>query len=78
MDAKTNAQTPLTKMPSTDDGEVWGKNKHVSPEERKRMIAEVAYYYAEHRHFVGGDPAQDWLRAETEVDRILKNGHSGG
>jgi hypothetical protein len=38
-----------------------------SPEARHRMIAEMAYYRAEARGFVGGDPVQDWLEAEVEV-----------
>jgi hypothetical protein len=38
---------------------------------RQRMIAEAAYYRAEKRGFVGGDPLHDWLDAEAEIDRIL-------
>lgn len=44
----------------------------VTPEERYRMIAENAYHRAEKRGFVGGDPLNDWLLAELEVDRQLK------
>lgn len=43
----------------------------VSAEERRRMIAEAAYYRALARNFQGGDPVQDWLEAEREVDRLL-------
>ena len=28
------------------------------------MIAEAAYYKAEHRGFAGGNPEQDWWEAE--------------
>ena len=35
------------------------------------MIAEAAYYRAERRGFEGGDPVQDWLAAEAEVDEQL-------
>jgi hypothetical protein len=35
------------------------------------MIAETAYYLAERRGFVGGNPEQDWLEAEAQIDRIL-------
>jgi hypothetical protein len=35
------------------------------------MIAEAAYYRAEHRDFVGGDPHQDWLAAEADIDARL-------
>jgi hypothetical protein len=39
-----------------------------APEERYRLIAEIAYLKAEKRGFEGGDPIQDWLDAEQEVD----------
>jgi len=39
----------------------------LSPEERHRLIAEAAYYLAEQRNFMGGDPVQDWLAAEIDV-----------
>ena len=42
--------------------------KSISAEERYRLIAEAAYYRAEKRGFQGGDPAQDWIQAEKEVD----------
>ena len=44
----------------------------VSPEQRYQMIMEAAYFRAETRGFVGGDPAQDWLEAEVEIDRMLQ------
>ncbi len=47
----------------------------VSPEERQRMIAEAAYYRALARGFAGGDPLEDWLAAEAEVDRALARRH---
>ncbi len=31
----------------------------IDPELRHRMIAEAAYFMAEHRGFCGGDPVQD-------------------
>jgi rubrerythrin len=43
----------------------------VSEQERHRMIAEAAYYRALRRNFQGGDPAEDWLQAEREVNRLL-------
>ncbi len=43
---------------------------------RSRMIAEAAYFRAEQRGFGNGDPVQDWLEAEVEIDRVL-NGQSG-
>ena len=43
-----------------------------TPEQRYQMIAEAAYFRAEKRCFSSGDPANDWLEAEAEIDRILQ------
>jgi hypothetical protein len=45
--------------------------KTVTPEERWRMVAEAAYLRAESRGFSGGNPTDDWLAAEEEIDKIL-------
>lgn len=42
----------------------------VSPEERIRMIEQVAYFRAEKVGFTG-DPQEHWTGAEVEVDAIL-------
>lgn len=47
----------------------------VSPEQRYCMIAEAAYYCAERRGFSGGNPLQDWVEAEAEIDRLLSQSH---
>lgn len=47
-----------------------GAASGVDVEQRQRMIAEAAYFLAEHRGF-GGDPLQDWLTAEAEIDSWL-------
>ena len=43
----------------------------VTAEERHGMVCNAAYYIAERRGFAGGDPFQDWVEAEKEVDRLL-------
>lgn len=48
-----------------------GGGTPVSGDVRRQMIAEAAYYLAEHRGFDGGDPVQDWLTAEQEIDSWL-------
>jgi hypothetical protein len=40
-------------------------------ERRRKMIAEAAYFRAERRGFIGGDPVADWIAAEREVDASL-------
>lgn len=44
----------------------------VTPEQRYRMICDAAYFRAERRGFVGGNPAQDWVEAEAEINLMLK------
>lgn len=51
-----------------------GANMQATPQQRYQMIAEAAYFIAERRAFIGGDPAQDWLEAEAEIERILQSG----
>ena len=46
-------------------------SREISLEERQRMIAEAAYFRAMQRGFNGGDPVDDWLIAEREIERLL-------
>ena len=45
----------------------------ITPQLRHQMIAEAAYIRAEQRGFDAGDPMDDWLQAEREVDRLLND-----
>jgi Protein of unknown function (DUF2934) len=40
-------------------------------QERRRMIAEIAYHRGQQRGFTGGNEINDWLSAEAEVDFAL-------
>lgn len=40
----------------------------ISPMERWKMVAEAAYYRAQKRGFIGGNPMDDWMEAEREID----------
>ena len=48
-----------------------GQMLSVSSKDRQRMIAEAAYYIAAQRGFAGGDPTQDWIEAERQINRVL-------
>jgi hypothetical protein len=48
----------------------------VSPEERRSMIAEAAYFRAERRGFAVGGELEDWVQAEGEIDRLTELGGS--
>jgi hypothetical protein len=43
----------------------------VTAEQRRQMIAEAAYFRAQRRGFVEGDPIADWLAAEADIDAML-------
>jgi hypothetical protein len=43
----------------------------ITAESRRQMIEEAAYFRAEKRGFTSGDPANDWLIAEEEIDQLL-------
>jgi hypothetical protein len=45
----------------------------VSNEERHQLISEAAYYRAEQRSFEPGHELEDWLTAETDVERKLSS-----
>ncbi|MBE0618268.1 MAG: DUF2934 domain-containing protein [Proteobacteria bacterium] len=45
--------------------------------DREQMIRQAAYFRAEQRGFRGGSPEQDWLDAESEIEKILASGGQG-
>ena len=77
--SKKTASTDRSKKPETKQATISGKTAtkttattSVTPEQRQSMIAKTAYLKAERRGFIGGDPEQDWLEAEMEVDASLR------
>ena len=42
----------------------------VTGEERRRLIAQAAYFRAERRGFAPGSELEDWLAAEADIDRM--------
>jgi hypothetical protein len=51
--------------------ETANQSQQISAEERRRMIAEAAYFRAMQRGFNGGDTLDDWLAAEREINCLL-------
>ena len=47
--------------------------KFITPEQRQQMIAEAAYFIAEHRGFSSGNIETDWYHAENQIDEMLTN-----
>lgn len=56
----SNSKRRPTRATKQSDGD--------GPAERRRRIAEAAYYRAQRRAFVPGDEERDWLEAEREID----------
>jgi len=65
--AKKSGQTTGTKK-----SKLAVKSNPSADSKRLTLIQQTAYYIAEKRGFVGGDPEQDWLMAEKQVDEMLK------
>lgn len=45
--------------------------EHIDPARRQAMVAEAAYFYAEHRGFQPGYELDDWLAAEDQISATL-------
>jgi len=50
-------------------------SRFVTPEQRRHMIEEAAYFIAEQRGFSQGDCDADWINAEAQIDKMLTKGH---
>lgn len=71
--APRSAKTPVAKKPPRSSGTraSRGDGGGIDPVIRHQMIAEAAYLRAQARGFGDGDPMDDWLAAEQEVDTLL-------
>jgi len=47
----------------------------MSIEQRNHYVSVAAFYIAERRGFTLGNPQEDWLQAEAEIDRLIASGH---
>lgn len=65
--AKTAPETRL--KPST------APKPTLTTEQRNHYVAVAAFYIAERRGFTLGNPQDDWLAAEAEIDRLIASGH---
>lgn len=46
----------------------------LTQDERRRMVAEAAYYRALRRGFTAGGEIDDWLAAEREIEQQITSG----
>ncbi len=49
----------------------------VAPDQRRNYVEVAAYHIAERRGFTPGDPLEDWVQAEAEIDRLIADGLLG-
>ena len=47
----------------------------LTTEQRNHYVSVAAFYIAERRGFTLGNPQDDWLAAEAEIDRLIASGH---
>jgi hypothetical protein len=71
--AKVPVKPKTSKAPAAQKNAVGKGKAHITPEQRYRMICDAAYFHAERRGFVGGNPCDDWTLAEAEVDELLRS-----
>jgi len=53
------------------------KSAGVSLEQRRNYVEVAAYHIAERRGFAPGNPLEDWVQAEAEIDRLIAGGLLG-
>jgi hypothetical protein len=46
----------------------------LTPDQRRYYVEVAAFYIAERRGFHGGSQMDDWVTAEAEIDRLLREG----
>ena len=47
----------------------------ITSEQRNNYVEVAAFYIAERRGFASANPADDWIAAEAEIDRLIATGH---
>jgi hypothetical protein len=70
--AATGAQADASKAKSKKSMKASNSVSSLSTEERRKMIADNAYYRAQRRNFSTEGIESDWLDAESEVNSWLK------
>ena len=63
-----SATKPITALESAQP-----EPAYMTADLRQQMIRDAAYCRAERRGFSKGDSVQDWMEAEVEIDRMLRN-----
>ena len=75
--ARPAAKVTKAKSASPATG-VRAKKPQLADEQRRHYIEIAAFYIAERRGFQPGNPLEDWLAAEEEINRLVATGRLGG
>lgn len=67
-EAAAKKSTAAAKKPATKRAS--GPKPVFTPEQRYLMVAEAAYYRSERQGFMG-DPVQNWVEAEAEIEALF-------
>lgn len=68
----TKTKRSTKAAPSTRKARAAAKSAPVpAPGQRDDMVREAAYYYYEARGCVDGHELEDWLRAESDIERAF-------
>ncbi len=70
--ARTRSPSRRKSMSAQAENEA--RRVHLAGEDRRRLIAEAAYFRAEQRGFIPGYELEDWLAAELEIDALPGEG----
>ncbi|MBI3068227.1 MAG: DUF2934 domain-containing protein [Betaproteobacteria bacterium] len=71
------AENPASRAARTKRATPGASSASISPEERRRLIAEAAYFIAERRGFAAGSELEDWLQAEAQIEGRLGSPGTG-
>jgi len=76
--ASSTESTPRQAAPTSASSESPESEKpKISPAERWLLIRKNAYLRAQKRGFMGGNPFEDWVNAEQEIDSKYATDHGG-
>jgi hypothetical protein len=70
---KASPKQESAKSAKTPSNDATRSQSTATPDDRHHMIAVAAYCRAESRGFIGGDEVEDWLAAESEIEKFLAN-----
>lgn len=78
--AATKAQAPKAKLQAPAEAKPAAAQRprrmaaRIDPDQHRHYVEVAAYFIAEQRGFLGGCQIEDWVLAENEIERMLREG----